>query len=115
MCFNSLPRFISIVLFVSILSLLYQIYDHIKKVEGLQNYEVDNLVASDFVNNIKSTAESNPMGNSLKDNVYNSVLFSQSDKEFYNDDEIINDIKFFNNTSHILTGYRRKNMIPEEI
>lgn len=108
-----LPSFIQAVILISVLSLIFQIYDHVKNIEGLQNYEVDNLPAEDFVKNIKSSSKNNPIKDALKDNYYNNVMFSESGKEFYDDIEIINDIKFFNNTSHILTGYRRKNMIPE--
>ena len=109
-------RFIVLFIVICLVFLIYKISVLRKEnalVEGLQNFEGDPVYIdyNNFGNKIKS--ENDPdLSGILMDGYFNATNFS-SDKSYYDNDEITADIKYFNNTSHILMGYFRKQLIPK--
>jgi hypothetical protein len=105
-------RFVDFFIVICLVFLFIRVVT-MRNIEGLQNYKGDDdiLDLDKFGNMIKS--EDDPeLSDILTDPFYNPTNFT-SDKSFYKNDEISNDIKFFNNTSHILMGYLRKQLIPK--
>ena len=78
-------------------------------IESLQNYEVPNLSYQDFPIKLKDETDSD-LSNVATEMFYTPADFNQIELSYYDDIEIQNDIKFFNNASHIVS---RKLFISE--
>ena len=114
-------NFICIFGLVSIILIFMYIYMNKKEIkETLQNMDSIGYIDYDdensdnnFQKKIKNKEDLDLSG-ILQDAYYNDTLFkSYEDVEgtLYNDNEIVKDVKYFNNVSHILMNYKLKNMI----
>lgn len=109
---KNMNRFVDIFIVICLVFLIIRIVK-MRNVEGLQNHEgdADILDHNNFGNMIKTETDPELL-DILTDGFFNPTNFT-SDKSFYTNDEISTDIQFFNNTSHILMGYLRKQLIPD--
>ena len=121
MKYNSLRNIIGIVIcLIIIFSILYSyLYSPSKNqlyiIEALQNmdasylYHDDNTGKMSFHDKIKTPDDADLSNILMNDDYYNTTLF-ESSLPIYDDNQIDKDIKYFNNTSHILMNYYKMGM-----
>lgn len=109
-------NFLNLFLLLSLLLIVVFVYifncNYINSVkEPLQNFDASYVSYNDFSGKIKNS-EDEDLSGLLLTQFYTANDFN-SGAQHYNNDEIEKDIKYFNNVSHIMIGYVRKNMLPE--
>ena len=79
--------------------------------EPLQNFDASYVSYNEFSSKIKDS-EDEDLSGLLTSQFYTANDFNSGVKH-YEDSEIEQDIKYFNNVTHMMIGYVRKNMLPE--
>ena len=109
-------NFLNLFLFLSLLLIIVFVYilnsknkNSIK--EPLQNFDASYVSYDEFSGKIKNS-EDEDLSGLLLTQFYTANDFN-SGVNHYEDDEIEKDIKYFNNVTHIMIGYIRKNMLPK--
>ena len=109
-------NFLNLFLFLSLLLIIIFVYifncknkNSIK--EPLQNFDASYVSYDAFPGKIKNSDDEDLSG-LLLTQFYTANDFNGG-ANHYQDEEIEKDIKYFNNVTHIMIGYVRKNMLPE--
>ena len=109
-------NFLNLFLFLSLLLIIIFVYifncnSRISVKEPLQNFDASYVSYDEFSGKIKNS-EDEDLSGLLTTQFYTANDFN-SGVNHYKDDEIEKDIKYFNNVTHIMIGYIRKNMLPK--
>ena len=73
--------------------------------EGLQNFNKPVMDASDFLSKITDRNDAD-FGSIVKDTSKNFNYKTFYNEILYNEDEVERDIKYFNNASHLIIGFK---------
>lgn len=109
-------NFLNLFLLLSLLLIIIFVYifncnSKISIKEPLQNFDASYVSYDEFSGKIKNS-EDEDLSGILTTQFYTANDFNSGAKH-YKDSEIEKDIKYFNNVTHIMIGYIRKNMLPE--
>lgn len=109
-------NFLNLFLLLSLLLIVVFVYifncNYINSVkEPLQNFDASYVSYDEFSTKIKNS-EDEDLSGLLTTQFYTANDFNGG-ANHYKDEEIEKDIKYFNNVSHMMIGYIRKNMLPE--
>lgn len=79
--------------------------------EPLQNYDASFLDYRDFSQRLKTDIDGDDIIDYKESEFYRTDYFNQLNIPYYADKEIENDIKYFNNTSHVLYDFQKNNIL----